>query len=395
MIDIPFPFLWLSLPLSLSSKSHPKNTQGEIQAQIRQVRKDREPSQQTEKRKRGTEKGREEEEMGARCGCRVPCGTDWWSLSLSLPPTLAKNWCSCTALQKMRARRIPHIFLPISSYFSLPPALWNPPPTSVSLLLLKCSPCTVMQNRCKAYCATWRFKAPQRFSHGWWDTDANADTELSACLNAAAKQQGDANISVRIRYVSLYRTDERVFSLRPAGVPPSAWQPDCHGNRITWSLRCYHGGPFFKNTALHHIHKQTHHKDYSSGAPDRHLKKKNVCAKDRFINANHTPNSVITLCSTKAIFWESNWTFLFLNTKEKKCHYASCQAVYSPSQWLLFSSYSARLYGFNSCVIAVNQTTNIYLTVELEIHFQSIGCTENPDCQRQSIKIKEVGISRL
>lgn len=44
------------------------------------------------------------------------------------------------------------------------------------------------------------------------------------------------------------------------------------------------------------------------------------------------------------------------------------------------------LSGLNSCLIAVKQTANIYLTVKLEYHFQSVGCTQNPNCQRQSIK---------
>lgn len=47
------------------------------------------------------------------------------------------------------------------------------------------------------------------------------------------------------------------------------------------------------------------------------------------------------------------------------------------------------LSGLNSCLIAVKQTANIYLNVKPEYHFQSVGCTQNPDCQRQSIKIKE------
>ncbi len=36
------------------------------------------------------------------------------------------------------------------------------------------------------------------------------------------------------------------------------------------------------------------------------------------------------------------------------------------------------LSGLNSWLIAVKQTANIYLTVKLEYHFQSIGCTHNP-----------------
>lgn len=36
------------------------------------------------------------------------------------------------------------------------------------------------------------------------------------------------------------------------------------------------------------------------------------------------------------------------------------------------------LSGLNSCLIAVKQTANIYLTVKLEYHFQSVGCTQNP-----------------
>lgn len=53
------------------------------------------------------------------------------SLSLCLPPSL--NTEPCIALQKMRAWRIPHIFLSLSSYFSLTSALSaNPIPLSLS-----------------------------------------------------------------------------------------------------------------------------------------------------------------------------------------------------------------------------------------------------------------------
>lgn len=47
---------------------------------------------------------------------------------------------------------------------------------------------------------------------------------------------------------------------------PNAMATESHGH-------CSHGGPYFKNTALHRKHKQTYHKNSSSDAPDRHLKK--------------------------------------------------------------------------------------------------------------------------
>lgn len=42
----------------------------------------------------------------------------------------------------------------------------------------------------------------------------------------------------------------------------------------------------------------------------------------------------------------------------------------------------------SSCLIAVMQAANIYLIVKPEYHFQSAGCTQSPDCQRRSIKLK-------
>lgn len=88
--------------------------------------------------------------------CESPMA-DRLFLSLPTPPPPSLR----TALQKSRAWRIPYIFfsrfLAISPHSHckspLPPCI--PPPWSSHSL-----PCSVMQNRCDAYCAMWGFRHP-------------------------------------------------------------------------------------------------------------------------------------------------------------------------------------------------------------------------------------------
>lgn len=79
----------------------------------------------------------------------------------SHPPTLAEN----STAEKQSLENPLHLFLSLSSHFSslpsqapLPPSI--PPPRSSHSL-----PCSVMQNRCDAYCANGRLRASQHYYH--------------------------------------------------------------------------------------------------------------------------------------------------------------------------------------------------------------------------------------
>lgn len=52
--------------------------------------------------------------------------------------------------------------------------------------------------------------------------------------------------------------------------------------------------------------------------------------------------------------------------EKKKNPFISNNGVFSPDS----------LSGLNSCLITVKQTANMHLTVKLEYHFQSVGCTK-------------------
>lgn len=83
---------------------------------------------------------------------------------------------------------------------------------------------------------------------------------------------------------------------------------------------------------------------------------------------------------------------IFKNYKEKKNSHdcVFCQGFLKfPTMGSFLFILNQTLSGLNSCLIAVKQTANIYLNVKPEYHFQSVGCIQHPDCQRQSIKIKE------
>ena len=154
-----------------------------------------------------------------------------------------------------------------------PPTIsFSPPPHLLLPPFLICSPCSVMQSRSNAYCATWGFKAPDCLSQGarkrwvhWTDLILHLFDKMCIVGVEASLQPwitGKFPVNMHIIQYPLCKQRRWETHTRGSCSPPVPHQLHGNVNAVATAsrgpLRCSHTGPYSKHIASHQMHTHAH-----------------------------------------------------------------------------------------------------------------------------------------